>query len=72
MRRHTRGRIWVSAIGISLIIPAIFGVGNAGSLMIAAMFLTLFGLGWGFFDCNNMPILCQIVRPELRGPATVS
>ena len=26
----------------------------------------LFGLGWGSFDCNNMPILCQIVRPELR------
>ena len=26
----------------------------------------LFGLGWGFFDTNNMPILCQIVRPELR------
>ena len=24
------------------------------------------GLGWGFFDCNNMPILSQIVRPELR------
>jgi dipeptide/tripeptide permease len=28
--------------------------------------LVLFGLGWGFFDCNNMPILCQIARPELR------
>jgi hypothetical protein len=28
--------------------------------------LALFGLGWGFFDGNNMPILCQIVRPELR------
>ena len=28
--------------------------------------LILFGLGWGFFDCNNMPILCQIVRPQLR------
>jgi hypothetical protein len=26
----------------------------------------MFGLGWGFFDCNNMPILCQIVRPQLR------
>jgi len=26
----------------------------------------LFGLGWGAFDCNNMPILSQIVRPELR------
>jgi hypothetical protein len=29
-------------------------------------FLILFGLGWGFFDCNNMPILSQIVRPRLR------
>lgn len=26
----------------------------------------LFGLGWGFFDCNNMPILCQIIGPEHR------
>jgi hypothetical protein len=26
----------------------------------------VFGIGWGFFDCNNMPILSQIVRPELR------
>ena len=33
---------------------------------VAVAFLILFGLGWGFFDCNNMPILCQIVRPELR------
>ena len=51
---------------MSLIVPAIFGVGNAGSLAIAVAFLILFGLGWGFFDCNNMPILSQIVRPELR------
>ena len=28
--------------------------------------LVLFGLGWGVFDCNNMPILAQIVRPGLR------
>jgi MFS family permease len=66
MRRHARGRIFVSAIGMSLIIPAMFGVGNAGSLAVAVGFLVLFGLGWGFFDCNNMPILSQIVRPELR------
>src|SRR5439155_26933777 len=66
MRRHERGRIFVSAIGMSLIVPAIFGVGNAGSLAVAVAFLVLFGLGWGFFDCNNMPILSQIVRPHLR------
>ncbi len=33
---------------------------------LAILFLILFGVGWGFFDCNNMPILCQITRPELR------
>jgi MFS family permease len=66
MRRSDRGRIYASAIGMSLIVPAMFGVGNAGTLAAAVAFLVLFGLGWGFFDCNNMPILCQIVRPELR------
>jgi MFS family permease len=66
MRTNKRGRIYASAIGMSLIVPAIFGVGNAGTLTAAVGFLILFGLGWGFFDCNNMPILCQIVRPELR------
>ena len=66
MRRNIRGRIYVSAIGMSFIVPAIFGVGNAGTLIVAVLFLALFGLGWGFFDGNNMPILSQIVRPELR------
>jgi MFS family permease len=66
MRRHARGRIFVSAIGMSLIVPAMFGVGNASTLGIAIAFLILFGIGWGFFDCNNMPILCQIARPHLR------
>jgi MFS family permease len=66
MRRHERGRIFVSALGMTFFLPALFGVGNAGTLAAAVGFLILFGLGWGFFDCNNMPILCQIVRPELR------
>ena len=66
MRTNGRGRIYVSAIGMSLIAPAIFGVGNAGSLAVAVAFLILFGVGWGLFDCNNMPILSQIVRPQLR------
>jgi MFS family permease len=66
MQRHQRGRIWVSAIGMSLIGPAVLGVGFAGSLTVAAAFLILFGLGWGMFDCNNMPILSQIVRRDLR------
>jgi MFS family permease len=66
MQRSNRGRIVVSALGMAFFLPALFGVGNAASLGTAVIFLMLFGLGWGFFDCNNMPILCQIVRPELR------
>jgi MFS family permease len=69
MQRTARGRIYLSAMGMALIVPAMFGVGYApqtGQLWVAVAFLIVFGLGWGFFDCNNMPILCQVVRPELR------
>ncbi|MFT3882927.1 MAG: MFS transporter [Gemmatales bacterium] len=66
MQKHNRGRIFVSALGMGLMVPAIFGIGQASTLAIAIVFLILFGLGWGFFDTNNMPILCQIVPPELR------
>jgi MFS family permease len=69
IKRTLRGRIYVSAIGMFLIVPALFGMGfspQSGQLWVAVAFLILFGLGWGFFDCNNMPILCQITRPESR------
>ena len=69
MRRTLRGRIYVSALGMSFIVPAMFGIGYApetGQLGVAVAFLVLFGLGWGFFDANNMPILCQVARPDLR------
>ncbi len=69
MRKSIRGRIYVSALGMALIVPAMFGVGFApgtGLLSVAIAFLILFGVGWGFFDANNMPILCQIARPQLR------
>lgn len=69
MLKTARGRIYVSALGMVFIIPALFGVGNAASLNslpLALISLVLFGIGWGFFDCNNMPILSQIVGPNLR------
>ncbi|MBL9134565.1 MAG: MFS transporter [Verrucomicrobiales bacterium] len=68
-RRTIRGRIYTSAIGNVLIVIAMFGVGYSpqwGLLWVAIVFLMVFGLGWGFFDANNMPILCQIARPHLR------
>ena len=65
-RHNPRGRIYVSAIGVLLLLPALFGVGNASTLIVALSFLVVFGFGWGFFDCNSMPILCQLVGPENR------
>ena len=66
MRTTPRGRIFTSAIGMMLFLPALFSVGNASTLTMAIAGLIVFGFGWGFFDCNNMPILCQIARPEWR------
>lgn len=66
MSRTIRGRIYASAAGMFLMVPALLGVGNAPTLLVAIAFLALFGLGWGIFDCNNMPILAQIAPPRLR------
>lgn len=68
-RRNRRGRIYTSAIGVVLMSAAMMGVGyspQTGMLAVAVAFLILFGAGWGFFDTNNMPILCQIARPHAR------
>jgi MFS family permease len=65
--QHTaRGRIYTSALGTMLFLPALFSVGNADALAMAVAGLVVFGLGWGFFDSNNMPILAQIARPHCR------
>ncbi|MFM8494712.1 MAG: MFS transporter [Planctomycetia bacterium] len=69
MRTTDRGRIYVSALGMAAIVPALLGVGivvGTKSLELAILFLMLFGVGWGLFDTNNMPILSQIVRPDQR------
>ncbi len=66
VRRNVRGRTFVSAIGMALLIPALYGLGHSPSLGVAIVFLSLFGLGFGLFDCNNMPILAQLARPEMR------
>jgi MFS family permease len=69
MRRNIRGRIYISAVGMMFLIPSMVCVGAAttfNTFSLAIVALVLFGIGWGLFDCNNMPILCQIVRPEYR------
>jgi MFS family permease len=66
MAKSNRGRIFTSAFGVLLFLPALFTVGSAETLFIAILGLSIFGFGWGLFDCNNMPILCQIAPQNLR------
>ena len=69
VQRNIRGRVYISAIGLGLTIPALFLLGfghNTIGVISAGM---LFGIGFGIFDANNMPILCQFVSPKYRATA---
>jgi MFS family permease len=69
LQKNVRGRIYTSAIGLGLTIPALLLVGFGSSLfhVIGAAFC--FGFGFGMFDANNMPILCQFVPSRYRATA---
>ncbi|WP_295121164.1 MFS transporter [uncultured Chitinophaga sp.] len=69
VQRNVKGRVYTSAIGLSLTIPALFllGIGHSAVYLVASAFC--FGFGFGMFDANNMPILCQFVAPRHRATA---
>ncbi len=69
VQRTLRGRVYTSAIGIALTIPALLLLGFGHTLfhVIGAAFC--FGFGFGMFDANNMPILCQFVSARYRATA---
>ena len=69
VRKNLRGRIYTSAIGLSMMIPALLMMGLGKGLVPAVASGLIFGLGYGMFDTNNMPILCQFVPSRLRATA---
>ncbi len=69
VRKNLRGRIYTSAIGLSMMIPALVLMGLGKGLVPAVASGLVFGLGYGMFDTNNMPILCQFVPSRLRATA---
>ena len=64
--RNLCGRIFTGAIGLSLTIPSLLLIGFGHSYLWIIGGAVLFGIGYGMFDANNMPILCQFVAPRLR------
>lgn len=69
VQRNLRGRVFTSAIGLSLTIPAMLLLGYGQSLWPILGAAALFGFGFGMFDTNNMPILCQFVPERSRATA---
>lgn len=67
--KNLKGRIYTSAIGLALMIPSLVLMGFGTSFTAAIAAGMLFGLGYGLFDANNMPILCQFVPNRSRGTA---
>ena len=66
VQRHLKGRIFTGVIGLGLTIPALILLGYGHSFTTVLGGALCFGLGFGIFDVNTMPILCQFVSPRYR------
>ncbi|EPH16312.1 MFS transporter [Hoylesella oralis] len=69
VQRNIRGRVYTSAIGLGMTIPALMLLGLGHSLVTVIGAGVLFGIGFGIFDTNNMPILCQFISSRYRATA---
>lgn len=69
VRKNIKGRIYTGAIGLSLTIPSLLLLGFGHSIFEVVSAGVLFGIGFGMFDANNMPILCQFVSVRQRATA---
>ena len=69
VKRNLRGRIYTSATGLALMIPALVLIGTGHGMFAAVAAGLCFGVGYGMFDTNNMPILCQFVPARQRATA---
>ena len=66
MLRTVRGRIYTGAVGLALTIPAVLMLGFGENILTILGGASCFGLGFGMFDVNCMPILCQFASPQHR------
>ena len=64
--KKLKGRIYTGVIGLACTLPALFLIGYGSGLIQIVTGAILFGLGFGIFDVNNMPILCQFVPSRYR------
>jgi MFS family permease len=66
VQKNLKGRIYTGVIGLSLTIPALLLLAFGHNLAMIVAGAICFGWGFGMFDVNSMPILCQFVSPRYR------
>lgn len=69
VQKNVRGRVYTGAIGLALTIPSLVLLGFGDNFLTIIGGGLCFGLGFGIFDANNMPILCQFVESRYRATA---
>ncbi len=69
VQKNIKGRVFTGAIGIGLMIPGLILLGYGHTLAGLVGAGACFGIGFGMYDANNMPILCQFVSEKYRATA---
>ncbi|WP_461791693.1 MFS transporter [Pedobacter sp.] len=69
VQKNVKGRVFTSAIGMGLTIPAILLIGFGTSTLHIVGAAFCFGFGYGMADANFMPILSQFIDSRFRGTA---
>ena len=69
VQKNIKGRVYTGAIGLAMTIPALLILGLGSGYVSVIGSALCFGIGFGIFDANNMPILCQFVSSKHRATA---
>lgn len=69
VQKNIKGRVYTGAIGLGLTIPSLLLLGFGSGFISVIGAALCFGIGFGMFDANNMPILCQFVSAKHRATA---
>lgn len=60
-KKYNNGRLYITYIGLLLIIPTLIFIGYSNNLYILILSCCLFGFGFSFYDINNMPIINKYI-----------
>lgn len=66
VQKKLKGRVYTSSLGLSMIIPALLLMVYGHGIAMIVLSAVIFGLGFGMYDTNNMPIICQFIPSRYR------